>query len=86
MHAGLPAACLARSCRRLPAGPLSYLPFPFSPLTHHRLSISCLPSVHLPFRQAYLKSLRQPVGGKKGELEERVRQSLGGVAAAPAGA
>ncbi|PSC72899.1 hypothetical protein C2E20_3898 [Micractinium conductrix] len=40
----------------------------------------------IPEMKAYLKSLRQPVGGKKGELEERVRQSLGGVAAAPAGA
>lgn len=27
--------------------------------------------------QAYLKSIKQPVGGKKGDLEERVNSVLG---------
>lgn len=32
----------------------------------------------IPELKAYLKSIKAPVGGKKGELEERVRQRLGG--------
>ena len=32
----------------------------------------------LPELKAYLKSIKQPVGGKKGDLEERVRAALGG--------
>lgn len=42
--------------------------------------------VTLPELKAFLKSIKQPVGGKKGELEERVRAALGGgVAATVAG-
>ena len=32
----------------------------------------------IPELKAYLKSMKLPVGGKKAELEERVRQSFGG--------
>lgn len=31
----------------------------------------------VPELKAYLRSVGRPVGGKKGELEERVRQQLG---------
>lgn len=34
--------------------------------------------ITLPELKAYLKSIKQPVGGKKGDLEERVRAALGG--------
>ena len=34
----------------------------------------------IPELKAYLKSLRLPVGGKKGDLEERARAALGGAA------
>lgn len=34
--------------------------------------------------QAYLKSMKQPVGGKKADLEERVRVVLGGQVATAA--
>ena len=37
-----------------------------------------LSKLTMPEMKAYLKSMKLPVGGKKGELEERVRQSLGG--------
>jgi hypothetical protein len=40
----------------------------------------------IPELKAYLKSLRLPVGGKKGELEERARQALGGAATGAAAA
>jgi hypothetical protein len=40
----------------------------------------------IPELKAYLKSLRLLVGGKKGELEERARQALGGPAAGAAAA
>lgn len=33
--------------------------------------------ITLPELKAYLKSIKQPVGGKKGDLEERVRAALG---------
>lgn len=32
----------------------------------------------IPELKAYLKTIKQPVGGKKGDLEQRVRASLGG--------
>jgi hypothetical protein len=38
----------------------------------------------VPELKAFLKSVRQPVGGKKGDLEERVRVHLGGPPAAAA--
>ncbi|PRW56060.1 hypothetical protein C2E21_5110 [Chlorella sorokiniana] len=34
--------------------------------------------ITLPELKAYLKSIKQPVGGKKGDLEDRVRVALGG--------
>lgn len=34
--------------------------------------------ITLPELKAFLKSIKQPVGGKKGDLEERVRAALGG--------
>ncbi len=42
--------------------------------------------ITLPELKAFLKSIKQPVGGKKGDLEERVRAALGGGGGAAAAA
>ncbi|KAL4457639.1 hypothetical protein ABPG75_012504 [Micractinium tetrahymenae] len=48
---------------------------------HQMHAVGTLGKLTIPEMKAYLKSIKQPVGGKKGDLEERVRASLGSRAA-----